>query len=177
MKISEKNNLLRRMPVAAMFLSSALLIPFLTGQISQIGNMFCLMHIPVLLCGFFCGPWYGLMTGAAAPLLRFVLFGQPQLYPTAVAMCFELAAYGFMSGMLYGLLPKKTINVYISLIVSMFTGRIVWGMVRSCMYGLGNVKFGWTIFITEGFVMAIPGIVLQLVLVPILVIIMKRSAR
>ena len=65
-----------------MFLALAMVLPFLTGQIPQIGNMLCPMHIPVLLCGFFCGPWYGGIVGGVAPLLRFVLFGMPPLFPT-----------------------------------------------------------------------------------------------
>ena len=77
--------------------------------------------------------------------------------------------------MLYKALPKKPVNVYVSLIVAMIAGRAVWGVVRTLMYGLGKVEFGWTMFITEAFTTAIPGIVLQLVLIPILVIVLKKA--
>ena len=96
-----------RLTYAALYLALALVLPFLTGQIPQIGSMLCPMHIPVLLCGFICGWPYGLVTGLIAPVLRSFLFGMPQLYPTAIAMTFELAAYGAVSGMLYHLMPKK----------------------------------------------------------------------
>ena len=45
----------RKLTLSAMFMAIAFVLPFLTGQIPQIGSMLCPMHIPVLLCGFFCG--------------------------------------------------------------------------------------------------------------------------
>ena len=70
-------NRLRRLVYSALFLALALLLPFLTGQIPQIGSALNPMHIPVLLCGFVCGwPW-GLAVGLIAPLLRHLLFGMP----------------------------------------------------------------------------------------------------
>lgn len=42
-----------RLVLAAMFLALALVLPFITGQLPQIGNALCPMHFPVLLCGFF----------------------------------------------------------------------------------------------------------------------------
>ena len=84
--------------LAAMFLAIGLLLPFLTGQIRQIGNMLLPMHIPVILCGLICGWQYGLGVGFVLPLLRCVIFGMPVLFPTAVSMSFELAAYGFTDG-------------------------------------------------------------------------------
>ena len=108
--MSSKHKNLRQLILAAMFLTLALALPFLTGQIPQVGSALCPMHIPVLLCGFFCGPWYALAVGLVAPLLRFALFGMPPLMPTGIAMCFELATYGFVSGLLYKLLPGKKVD-------------------------------------------------------------------
>jgi uncharacterized RDD family membrane protein YckC len=59
------------------------------------------------VCGFVCGPLWGVLVGLTAPMLRSVLFGMPAFYPTAVAMTFELAAYGALSGALYGRSPGK----------------------------------------------------------------------
>ncbi|MCQ2415083.1 MAG: ECF transporter S component [Lachnospiraceae bacterium] len=160
--------------LAAMFLALALVLPFLTGQIPQIGNALCPMHIPVLLCGFFCGPWYGLAVGLIAPLLRSVLFGVPPLIPKGVAMSLELATYGFTAGMLYKVLPQKKSSVYIALIAAMIAGRVVWGIARTVFYGLGSTEFGWEAFLSGAFLTAIPGIILQLVLIPILVITLKK---
>ena len=88
---------IRKLTYSALYLAIALVLPFLTGQIPEIGSMLCPMHIPALLCGFVCGwPW-GLAVGFVSPLLRSLLFGMPTAY-TAVAMAFELAAYGAVSG-------------------------------------------------------------------------------
>ena len=114
-----------RLTCAAICLALCMVLPFLTGQIKEIGNMLSPMHIPVLLCGFICGPAYAAAVGAIAPLLRFMLFGMPKLFPTGVAMCAELAAYGVISGVLYALLPKKPASVYAALIGAMIGGLLL----------------------------------------------------
>ena len=100
---------LKKVITSGVCLALCLLLPFLTGQIPQVGSMLCPMHIPVLICGLACGWPYGLVVGLIAPIFRSLLFGMPPLFPTATAMAFELAAYGAISGILYLLLPKKII--------------------------------------------------------------------
>ncbi len=168
------NNKLHRMILSAMFLAISLVLPLLTGQIKEIGNMLCPMHFPVILCGFFCGPWYALIVGAVAPLLRFLLFGMPPLVPIGISMCFELAVYGFVSGFLYVKLPKKKKYTYISLVASMITGRAVWGAVQAVFCGLGKTDFGISVFISGAFLNAIPGIVLQIIFIPVLVAVFEK---
>ena len=93
----------KNMTLAAMFLAIGLLLPLLTGQIPQIGNMLLPMHIPVFLCGLICGWQYGAVVGLILPLVRYVIFGMPALFPTGIAMSFELMTYGLVAGLLYGL--------------------------------------------------------------------------
>ena len=119
----KKRNDVVKLTLAAMFLALAFVLPFLTGQIPQIGSMLCPMHIPVLLCGFFCGAPWGLVVGLLAPLLRSFTLGMPPMFPTALCMAFELAAYGFVAGWLYNKLPKKRIYVYLSLLCAMLTSK------------------------------------------------------
>ena len=165
------------MALSAMFLALALVLPFLTGQIQQIGNALCPMHLPVLLCGFFCGPGYAAVIGLAAPLLRFMLFGMPPPVPIGIPMCFELATYGFLAGLLYRVLPKKKTNIYVSLLCAMLAGRLVWGAARVILSGLGKSEFGWAAFMAGAFTNAIPGIILQIVLIPVLVMALAKSAK
>lgn len=171
---SNKQNVLK-LVLSALFLGLVLVLPFLTGQNRELGNALCLMHIPVLLCGFFCGPWYALAVGAVAPLLRFVMFGMPPLMPIGVPMCFELATYGLAAGLLYRLLPKKPPYLYVALIVAMLVGRLVWGGAMTVLMGLGKAEFGWTIFLANGFVKALPGIAIQIVLIPVLVMAIRKT--
>lgn len=175
--MSSKHKNLRQLILAAMFLTLALALPFLTGQIPQVGSALCPMHIPVLLCGFFCGPWYALAVGLVAPLLRFALFGMPPLMPTGIAMCFELSTYGFVSGLLYKLLPGKKVFTYVTLIAAMLAGRIIWGIARVILAGLAQSEFAWTAFLSGAFVNAVPGIILHILLIPVLVIALKRYTK
>ena len=165
----------QKLSYAALYLAIALALPFLTGQIPQIGSMLCPMHIPVLLCGFVCGwPW-GLAVGFIAPLLRSVLFGMPPMFPTAVAMCFELAAYGLVSGILYRVLPRKKWSLYAGLILAMIAGRVVWGLVRYLLAGLSGTNFSPAMFIAGAVTNAIPGIILHIILIPLLVMSFERT--
>ncbi len=165
----------RKMTYAALYLAIAMVLPFVTGQIPEIGAMLSPMHIPVLLCGFMCGwPW-GLAVGLIAPLLRSVVFGMPVMFPGAVAMAFELATYGCLSGLLYHLLPKKAWCTYAVLVISMIAGRIVWGIARLILAGLSGGSFTWALFIAGAVTNAIPGIILHLALIPVLVIAMNRA--
>ncbi|MCI1966360.1 MAG: ECF transporter S component [Oscillospiraceae bacterium] len=164
--------------LSALFLALGILLPFLTGQIPQIGMMLLPMHIPVLLCGFICGWPYGLLVGLITPLFRSMLFGMPPIYPTAVAMAAELAAYGLFCGLFYIKFPKKISFVYVSLILSMILGRIVWGAVSLVLYQAIGKGFTWAIFFGGAFLNAIPGIILQIILIPALVgVIQKLSGR
>ena len=81
----------KKLTWSAMFIALGLVLPFLTGQIPQFGNMLLPMHIPVILCGLICGWRYGAIVGFVLPLLRYALFGMPVLFPTGIAMSFELA--------------------------------------------------------------------------------------
>ena len=165
----------RKMTYAALYLAIAMVLPFVTGQIPEIGAMLSPMHIPVLLCGFMCGwPW-GLAVGLIAPLLRSVVFGMPVMFPGAVAMAFELATYGCISGLLYHLLPKKAWCTYAVLVISMIAGRVVWGIARLILAGLSGGSFTWALFIAGAVTNAIPDIILHLVLIPVLVIAMNRA--
>ena len=166
---------LRKLTYSALFLAIALVLPFLTGQIPEIGSMLCPMHIPVLLCGFICGwPW-GLAVGFIAPLLRFVLFGMPPVFPTGMAMAFELAVYGAVSGIMYKLFPKKDLYVYPALIIAMAAGRIVWGAVRYLIAGLQGTTFTAEAFLAGAVTTAIPGMILHIILIPLIVIALRRA--
>ena len=166
---------IRKLTYAALFLALALVLPFLTGQIPQIGSALSPMHIPVLLCGFLVGwPW-GLAVGFIAPLLRSVIFGMPAMFPAAVAMAFELAVYGLISGILYRLLPKKKWSIYVTLIVAMLAGRAVWGIARLIIAGLSGNSFTWALFLAGAFTNAIPGIILHIILIPVIVMVLEHA--
>jgi len=161
--------------LSAVCLALCLVLPFLTGQIPEIGNALSPMHIPVLLCGFLCGPVWGAAVGAAAPLVRFMLFGMPPLMPTGLAMCAELAVYGAVSGWLYRRLPQKTGSIYAALVSAMLAGRIVWGAARVLLSGVSGASFTWAAFMAGAFTNALPGIVVHIVLIPVIVLAVRKA--
>ena len=170
-----RNLSLKKIVTSGVCLALCLLLPFLTGQIPQVGSMLCPMHIPVLICGLICGWPYGLVVGLIAPFFRSLLFGMPPLFPTATAMAFELAAYGAMSGILYKLFPKKLSFLYTSLIGAMLSGRIIWGIAMVVLMGITGDGFTFAAFIAGAFTNAIPGIICHILIIPPIVLGLKKS--
>lgn len=158
-----------------MLLALCLVLPMITGGIPQIGNMLCPMHIPVLLCGFICGWQYGGIIGFIAPLMRSVIFGAPVMYPMALCMAFELCTYGVSAGLALKLMPRKNIFIYPALIISMVAGRAVWGAARLITAGVSGSAFGFSAFISGAFTAALPGIILQLVIIPPIVMALRKT--
>ena len=168
----------RKLVEAAMFMAIGLVLPFITGQIPAVGKALSPMHIPVLLCGFLVGWPYGLAVGFLTPLLRSLLFGMPAIYPNAVGMAFELATYGLVSGLLYARFSKKNLlSIYLTLVISMLAGRVVWGLISPVLYSVQGKAFTFQMFLAGGFVNALPGIILHLVLIPPLVLALQKVRR
>ena len=162
-----KNESTKKLAYAALFLALCLVLPLLTGQIPQIGSMLLPMHIPVLLCGLVCGWQYGAAVGFVAPLLRSLLFTMPKLYPVATAMAFELLTYGLVIGLVYRRLAKKgMVGVYAALVTAMVAGRLVWGVAEVVLLGLNGNAFTAQAFLAGALLNAVPGIIVQLILIP-----------
>ena len=160
----------KKITVSAMFLSLGIVLPFFTGQIKEIGDSLLPMHIPVLLCGIICGYKYGFFVGFLLPFVRAVTLGMPPLFPNAVWMSVELCTYGFVIGFLYLSYKEKQLWwLYCCLIISMICGRISWGIAKSVLLGVSGKLFTMLAFIIGGFTDSLPGIVLQLILVPLII--------
>lgn len=165
----------KNLTLSAMFLALCMILPFITGGVPQIGNAISPMHIPVLICGFVCGWQYGAAVGFIAPLMRSLLFIMPPMYPVAVSMAFELAAYGLLCGLLYKAFPKKNVYIYPALIISMLGGRAVWGIARYIMAGLSGSEFSMAMFVAGAFTQAVPAIICHILLVPPVVMAFKKT--
>lgn len=172
-----KKENLQKLVLSAMFFALGLVLPFLTGQIREIGNMLLPMHFPVLLCGLICGWKYGSIVGFFVPIIRSLVFGMPVLYPNAVGMAFELLTYGLLAGLLF---QKSDIQnakrIFCTLLITVISGRIVWATAQIFMLGLGDGGFTFTIFLSKGLLNAIPGLVLQFTLIPAIILVLKRAS-
>ncbi len=164
----------RKLTLGAMSLALAIVLPWIMHSIPRSGQIFLPMHIPILICGFVCGWPFGLLVGALAPLLNHLLTVMP---PQAilVQMTVELAIYGFLAGVLYKFIRTKNeyVDIYVSLIFAMIGGRIVYGLLNALIFNAAS--YGWNIWLTSMFVTAWPGIVIQLVLVPAVVIALRKA--
>lgn len=170
-----KNLYIRKLTLSAMFLAIGQVLPLLTGQIPQIGSMLLPMHIPVLLCGLICGWQYGGIVGFVTPLLRNVLFGMPPM-PGAISMAFELATYGLVIGLLYQRGRWKCLfALYRSMLIAMLAGRAVWGVAQTVVLGLNGKSFSFAMFLSGAFLNAVPGIILQLVFIPAVMVALDRT--
>ena len=157
----------RKTVLCAMFLAAGIVLPFFTGQIPQVGSMLLPMHIPVILCGLICGGKSGAMVGFIMPLMRSLIFIMPPMFPTAIAMAFELATYGFIVGFMYENARWHCIkSLYRCIFAAMIGGRAVWGLAMVALLGLGENGFTFVMFFAGAFANAIPGIILQLLFIP-----------
>lgn len=174
--MNKNQKTVRNLTLSAMFLAVGMVLPLLTGQIQQIGNMLLPMHIPVFLCALICGWKYGLPMAFILPLFRSVVFGMPPIYPTALAMAFELATYAFVAGILYEKSRWQCVRaLYRCLLAAMVSGRIVWGIVQMVLLGIGGSAFTFQAFIGGALLNAVPGIILQLILVPAVMVALNRT--
>ena len=164
--------------LAGLFLALGVVLPTLTGGMKEIGDSLLPMHLAVMLCGILCGGWYGLGTGLMMPFLRAAFFGMPPLYPNAVWMALELATYGLVIGLLYarGKAYRRG-YLFFCLVSSMLLGRVVWGIAKAVLLGIGGKPFGWQAFFVGGFIDAVPGLLLQLVLIPLTVELLEKRKK
>lgn len=166
----------RKLTFSAMFLALALVLPFLTGQIPQVGALISPMHIPAFLCGLVCGPVWGAVVGCVSPLLRFVLFSMPPIM-AAVPMAFELAVYGAAAGILYKVFRRfwgKVPSVYGALVLAMIDGRVVNAVVKAAMLGLAGSEFSLVLIFAELFTGTWVGILVQFILIPPLTVVLEK---
>lgn len=168
-----KSSPVKRLVITAVCIALCVVLPMIFHSFPNGGSIFLPMHIPVLLCGLMCSWPYGLVGGILGPLVSSLITGMP---PAAVlpAMMVECAVYGCVSGvMMCFVKTKKTyLDLYISMITAMIAGRFVAGLVKAWILTPGVAPFAW---VTTSLVEGIPGIVIQLVLIPTLVFALMRA--
>lgn len=166
---------LKKLIFSAFFLAMGFILPMLIGQIPTIGKALLPMHIPIFLCGMICDCKYGALIGFILPILRSLLFSVPVMYPTAIAVAFEMACYGLTVGLIYGFSKKKSIfSIYVSMIIAMILGRIVRCFAEILLLNLQGNSFIWKTFATGVILNSLPGILLQLIVIPIVMLTLKH---
>ncbi|WP_102398685.1 ECF transporter S component [Haloimpatiens massiliensis] len=167
---SKTNNMIK----VAIFIAIGLILPYFFHMVGMAGPVFLPMHIPVLLCGMVLGWKYGIVVGFITPLLNSFLTGMPPLFPTGISMACELAAYGFLSGYLY---KKKRLNIMFALVLSMFGGRLISGIMNYILLTAKGNNFVFKAFLTGAFVKGFIGIIIQLILIPVVVKALEKGEK
>lgn len=162
--------LFKKLVLPALFLAIGLILPMIFHSLSISGLIFLPIHIPVLLCGLICGKKEGFLIGLALPFLSSVLTGMPPIFPVAITMTFELAAYGFFIGLF-----SEKFSVITSLISGMIIGRLVSGLSGMIVLGFAGKTYSLTAFVTASFITAFPGILIQIITIPLLVKLLEKA--
>lgn len=160
--------------ITAACIAIGIVLPQVFHAVPNAGSVLLPMHIPVLLCGLTCTWPYGLACGILTPVLSSVITGMP---PAAYlpAMVVELAIYGLLSAVFMFLLKKQTftLRVYTALVLSMVCGRIAYGIVNALIFRAGS--YSMQLWLTASFVTALPGIIIQLVVIPVILLALQRA--
>jgi len=164
----------KKLVYTALCIALGIVLPQLMHTIPNAGSIFLPMHLPVLLCGLLCGWSYGLVCGALTPILSSFITGMPPMAYVA-GMTAELAVYGLLTGLLIGAIKtKKPITkIYISLVTAMIAGRVVYGLLNAAIFNVGS--YSVQIWLTSLFITSLPGIIIQLILIPALVLALKKA--
>ena len=163
----------KKLVFTAACIALCVVLPLAFQSIPNAGTVFLPMHIPVLLCGLVCGWHYGLLTGLMGPLLSSVITSMP---PAAMlpSMMVECGVYGLVTGLMmrYVRTGKVLGDLYISMVVAMILGRTVSGLAKALIFTPGTAPFAW---VTTSLVAGIPGIVIQLILMPLVIFALTRA--
>ena len=168
------NNKTRKLVLTALFIAIGVVLPQAFHAIPNAGSIFLPMHIPVLIAGFAVGPLFGATCGILTPILSHLIFGMPPAMMLAQMIC-ELAVYGFMTGLLNSLIKIKNpvVKNYAVLILSMLSGRLAYGILNALIFKAGS--YSLQAWLSAAFITALPGIAIQLILIPILVARLRKA--
>lgn len=160
--------------LTAVCVALCVVLPQAFHAIPNAGSIYLPMHIPVLLCGLICGGSYGLLCGLAGPVLSSLFTGMP---PVAMlpSMMVECAVYGLVTGSMMRVVRTKRLygDLYLSLSVAMLLGRVVSGVAKALIFSAGSYSVAaWA---TGSFVTSLPGIVIQLALLPTITVALMKA--
>jgi len=161
----KKLTVLNKSILTALCVALCVVLPMTLHAIPKGGVLFSPMHLPVLLCGLVCGAPFGLVCGILGPLVSSLLTGMP-VFGYMPVMMIELGLYGLISGLVMQFL-------YAALIIAMLGGRVITGILRALIFAGGS--YSWSAWAAGYFVSCLPGIIIQLILIPIIYVALERA--
>lgn len=168
-----KMSTVKKSILTAVCIALCVVLPQAFHAIPNAGAVYLPMHIPVLLCGLICGAPYGLLCGLAGPALSHLFTGMPPI-GMLPSMLIECAVYGLAAGLMMNIRTKKLyVDLYLSLVVAMVAGRIVSGIAKALIFSAG--EYSMALWVTGSFVTSLPGIIIQLALIPTVVFALMKA--
>ena len=167
-------NQVKQMVLTALFIAIGVVLPQAFHAIPNAGSVMLPMHIPVLLAGLVCGPVFGRACGIITPVMSSLITGMPGMAYLPAMLC-ELAIYGLVSGLVTKVVKtgKPIVDIYVALITSMLAGRVIYGIVNALIFRAG--EYNMSMWLTASFVTALPGIIIQLVAIPIVIMALRKA--
>lgn len=167
-----KQNSVHQLVLSGVFITTGIVLPIAFHTFGGAGSIFLPMHIPVLLAGFFLNVPYAIFVGFLTPLLSSLFTGMPPAFPMLPIMMVELPVY---AGVIAYLTRKTKLNTYIKLLASMIIGRFAAGLAVYTLVSLFSAKLPSPMLFIKGSILTgLPGILIQLVLIPILVLSVEK---
>lgn len=156
--------------LTAIFASIGIILPQALHIIGgpTLGPIFLPIHLPVFIGAMLLGPRSGVIIAVVSLFIGY-LIGMPP-YPIIVFMFFEMIVYGLVTGYLYYII--KT-NIFISLLIAKLLGMITSLITINIALQITNISLPPLFGSIGMFTVSIPGIVIQLILIPIIVIRLK----
>ena len=168
---------LRKIVITAMLIAVGVVLPLAFHSIPRAGSILLPMHIPVLLAGLICGPFFGLVSGLITPLLSSITTGMPPAGFVVYSMMIELSIYGLVAGIAMRLIHtgRSSFDLYISLGAALIVGRVVAGIAQALVFFSGEGGYTIMLWVTSYFVTSLPGLVIQILFVPSMVMALERE--
>lgn len=172
----------RHMIIAAVMIALGIVLPMTFHSFPDGGKVFLPMHIPVMVGAFFL-PWtWAIAVGALTPILSFLLTGMPPLapMPMVIIMVFELMTYALIISLLRKkvLKQKKWYSPIWAMIPAMVAGRIIAGLVLFLLLQIYlPMKINPLIFVSGGITTGLPGIIAQIIIIPIIYQVLIRNLK
>jgi len=167
-------NKTKQLVYGGLCLALCVVLPLTFHSVANAGSIFLPMHIPVLACGLLCGWPYGLACGILGPVLSSVMTGMP---PAGIlpSMMLELAVYGLVSGLLSNAFRSKNsvLSIYLPLVCAMLAGRVASGIANALIFQAGS--YSLKAWLTVSFATALPGILIQLLLIPAVILTLRKT--
>lgn len=166
-------NKTKELSISALLIAIGVVLPMAFHIFNMGGPAFLPMHIPVIIAGFLLSPFFAVSVGVLTPVLSSILTSMPPLMPMIPIMAFELAAYALTAAVLK---RNTKFSDLLILLITMIFGRIVAGLVVFVMTSFFTVKLPAAhIFIKGAIITGLPGIIIQVILIPGVLYLLKKA--